>query len=259
MPAKVLQIVNGEFYAGAERVQDVLSDVMVGRNVEMIFAVLKSGKFMSNTSIDRRQIADLSRFSLFRRVLYLKKLCRDEDIDILHSHSPSGLAISLVLKATTPRLKIVHHQHSNTMICTDRHVRNCVASALEFLGYCFADRIIFVSGALREQIFTRLSYDFLFNAKADVVHNSAGSDRLPLRLNSESSYRFVCVAMFRKRKGIGYLLRALKALEDLPVHLTLVGDFEEDSYRQECEKLVGELGLEKRVTFSVLSPKFKVS
>lgn len=50
---KVPQVINGEFYSGAERVQDLLATGLARLGIEAAFACIKPGRFASQrTALD---------------------------------------------------------------------------------------------------------------------------------------------------------------------------------------------------------------
>ncbi|MCA9271105.1 MAG: hypothetical protein KDA41_21635, partial [Planctomycetales bacterium] len=88
--ARVLHIINGEHYSGAERVQDLLALRLPQFGYEVGFALIKPGKFIdSRSAVDARLhvVPMANKFDL-RVVQALVKLVRDHGYRILHAHTP---------------------------------------------------------------------------------------------------------------------------------------------------------------------------
>ncbi|MFH1172804.1 MAG: glycosyltransferase family 4 protein [Nanoarchaeota archaeon] len=79
--------------------------------------------------------------------------------------------------------------------------------------------------------------------KVDIIYNGADSEELKANRKSDGK-TIICISRLVKRKGIDYLLRALKDRKDF--HLIIIGDGEE---RQNLENLANKLGINSRTEF----------
>ena len=64
---KVLHLINGEFYSGAERVQDLLAEGLPEFGFDAWLACVKPDRFMSRCACDKSRVLDFpmrSRFDL---------------------------------------------------------------------------------------------------------------------------------------------------------------------------------------------------
>src|SRR6185503_9296600 len=111
---RVLHVINGEHYAGAERVQDLLAARLPDYGVDVGFACLKPGQFpelRQSQATPLWELAMRSRIDV-RPALRLAKIVRRERYDVLHTHSARALLIARLAAALCPA-PIVHHVHGN--------------------------------------------------------------------------------------------------------------------------------------------------
>ena len=114
---KVLHLINGEHYAGAERVQDTLAQALPALGCAVDFVCLKDGVF--GQSRHARE-ANVSVAPMRSRVdlqpgLHIARLLRDGKYDLLHTHTPrTALVGSLAVRLA--RRPMVHHIHGPTSI-----------------------------------------------------------------------------------------------------------------------------------------------
>ncbi len=90
VPRRVLHVINGEHYAGAERVQDLLAMNLSRFGFEVGFACLKPGRFAMMRQALHAPLVELgmqSRFDL-RPALRLARLVRREQYALVHTHTP---------------------------------------------------------------------------------------------------------------------------------------------------------------------------
>lgn len=122
-----------------------------------------------------------------------------------------------------------------------------VVKYLERLFLYTVDHVVVVSESTRQEM---IGLDVPAR-KISVVPD--GFDR-PLQVNNEahigSQLRLLCVGTCYYRKGIEYLLRAIKCLKEKKIVLDLVGDLTHDvPYALRMKALAKELGLEESVIF----------
>src|ERR1700676_3456785 len=88
-PIRVLHIINGEHYAGAERVQDLLAMRLTEFGFETGFACMKPGQFPALRQAARQPLYEMpmrSRWDL-RPALAIARLVRREDYALIHTHT----------------------------------------------------------------------------------------------------------------------------------------------------------------------------
>ena len=87
---RVLHVVNGEHYSGAERVQDLLAGFLPACGYDVGFACVKPGRFPQARKFQTARLYELpmsSRFD-FACGRKLAMLARDEDYALIHAHTP---------------------------------------------------------------------------------------------------------------------------------------------------------------------------
>jgi len=251
---RVLHVINGEHYAGAERVQDLLAGSLAEQGFEVGFVCLKPGRFPKVRKCREARVHEIAmrgRWDL-RSVGRLVRIVRQGDYRILHAHTPRTLLIAALASLITG-VPLVYHVHSPTSRDSTHEGRNRLNALVEWLGMRAASALIAVSGSLADHV-RGLGFS---NRKVSVVRNGvpgsscvpgAGSARRqPPRSTrmAKEEWTLGTVALFRPRKGMEVLLEALAELraQGLPVRLRAVGGFETPEYEREVKFLAEKLGL----------------
>jgi glycosyltransferase involved in cell wall biosynthesis len=247
---RVLHLINGEHFSGAERVQQLLGKRLPEQNVDPHFVCLKEGKFSEMCGLDPGKVsvqAMKSRvdFTLVRKIAQQAK---EINADLLHAHTPrSALIASFVAKVTG--LPWVFHVHSPTARDSTRALINRMNDWMERRTLRSSDHIITVSKSLRREMLKR-GYG---RQKINCIPNGV-AEQIPIdafhRINDEK-WTLGMVALIRPRKGIEVLLEAMaRVKQNAPnVKLDVVGAFETKEYEAEVMKLVRKLQLEAIVQF----------
>lgn len=252
MRHRVLHLINGEFYAGAERVQDLLA-MQLGRfGFDVEFACLKPGRFpleRQARSIELHAVPMRSNLDL-AGCRTLARMVRQRRFDLLHSHTTRSALIGNLVSRTTG-VPWVHHVHSPSRQDTEQGLRNLRNSLVDRLALGRARKLICVSESLAQ----RLETDGVDARRLARVPNGvpcgAGLARAAA-VNGGDPLVLGTVALFRPRKGMETLLDALALLRDepRPVHLLAIGPFESAEYEQEVRRRAAQLDVESRVTWT---------
>ncbi|MEM9410658.1 MAG: glycosyltransferase family 4 protein, partial [Planctomycetota bacterium] len=108
----VLHLINGEHFAGAERVQDLLAKCLPKYGYEADFVCLKIGKFAevrrSNSTLYQLNMRNSFDFSIANSV---SKIVRENDYKFLHAHTPRSLMVGATTSIMTG-LPLIYHVHS---------------------------------------------------------------------------------------------------------------------------------------------------
>lgn len=247
---KVLHIINGEYYAGAEKVQDLLALGLTELGHEISFVCFKPDKFPSlrsgqEISLHKMPMRHRFDFGCARRVA---ALVREGGFKLLHSHSPRGAMIGRVasLLAGVP---MVHHVHSPAARDTEAPLMNRVNSVVERWSAGSIQALIPVSRSLERYLVQQgFSAERIFT----VPNGVPTPGPLPERPSPQGTWHIGTVALFRPRKGIEVLLRAasllLRAGRDL--RIVAVGGFETPAYETEIKALAHNLGLDGYVIWT---------
>lgn len=247
---RVLHVINGEFYAGAERVQDLLALRLGEFGYDVEFACLKDGEFDA-----KRQARDveLHRLPMRSRVdvgpcYRLARLLRDKKVRLVHTHTARSALIG-AMAARLAGVPMVHHVHSPALRDTESGVRNARNAFVERWTLRRARRLIAVSSSLERQL---REQGFGPDVVREVPNGVPTSE--PHRRDQAPGQEFVigAVALFRPRKGIEVLLEALARLRSagVPARLHAVGPFETREYEQSVMQLARALGVESAVNWA---------
>ncbi len=247
---QVLHLINGEHYSGAERVQDLLAARLPELGYDIAFACLKPGKFA-----EMRMATDAALFETpmssagdLRVISRLGRLVRELHIDILHAHTPRTVMIGGWL-ASRHRLPLVYHVHSPTIRDSTRWLRNRINHGVERWSLRSVDHLITVSESLRTQtVQSGIDPD-----RVTVVPNGVPASASRRNRNACSTeWTLGSVALYRPRKGMEVLLRALAKLRQAgqAVRLRAVGPFETKEYGDQLLQLTERLHLKEAVDWT---------
>jgi glycosyltransferase involved in cell wall biosynthesis len=246
----VLHLINGEHYAGAERVQDLLAGSLPAFGYRAGFVAMKPGRFSTARKYRQAPLYEIAMrgrwdLSAARRIA---RLARQEGYRLLHTHTPRTAMIGR-LASVAAGLPMVHHVHSPATRDSTRSWRNRINAAVERLSLWGAPQVVAVSESLgRWMIQGGVAAD-----RVTVVHNGVPCLRPAPRCDGpREMWTLGCVALLRPRKGIEVLLEALAILrrEKLPVRLRVVGPFETPAYEAEIRGLSSRYALAEAVDWA---------
>ena len=196
---RVLHLINGEHYSGAERVQDLLGLNLPEVGYEAGFACLMPHKFPAerqckNTSVYLTPMQSKFDFGIARAI---SRIVRQDDYRLLHAHTVRAVAIGRIV-ATLTRVPLVYHVHSPASNDSTRKFANRVNAWTERLGLTGVAQMIAVSASLAKHM-QQKGYN---PNRITVVPNGVPSrpELLP-RERPETAWTIGTIALFRPRKG----------------------------------------------------------
>ena len=245
---RVLHVINGEHYSGAERVQDLLALRLPDAGVRADLMALKEGKFGEvRRSTARLTVAPMrGRFDL-RGVGRLKQLVLRHQYQVLHAHTPRT-ALLTAIAARRLGLPWIYHVHSPVSRDSERRVQNWINGLVERFCLRSASRVVVVSPSLESYMRER----GVEERRIICIPNGVPTTELQRPTVPVASPMVVgMVALFRPRKGTEVLLKALQhaTSQDQNICLRLIGGFETPEYEQQIRQLVAQYQLEDRVEF----------
>jgi phosphatidyl-myo-inositol alpha-mannosyltransferase len=241
--AKVLHLINGEHYSGAERVQDLLAARLPEFGFDVGFACIKPGCFDQMRQAKHAPLVQLpmrSRFDM-RPVAAVARLLRRGGYTLLHTHSPRAALIGRAASAMAA-VPMIHHIHSPTGNDTANRWRDRFNATAERASLWGVAAVIAVSRSLGAYARGR----GIDEQRIAVVPNGVPCrGPLPRRATPSGVWTLGAVALYRPRKGLEVLLDALVKLrsQGLPVRLRAVGTFECADYEAKIKARVEQLGL----------------
>lgn len=250
----VLHLVNGEHFAGAERVQSHLGRCLPDCGVRADFACVKPGRFAQHLRQQDGRGGGLYETPMrgrvdLRCVRQLTSIVEAGDYDVLHAHTPRTAMLAAWVANRTGR-PWVYHVHSPAARDSSRWLINGINAWVERLSIRCCSHLITVSQSLREACLHRGWNE----DRVTVVHNGVPACRPERSTFPEPGGRWTLgmVALMRPRKGLEVALDALAALNRAgrEVHLECIGPFETEPYQRRIEAQVDRLGLRDRVAFT---------
>lgn len=249
---RVLHIVNGEFYAGAERVQDLLALRLPEFGFEAGFACIKPDKFpaMRQSRTPLCLLPMRSKWDLRAARDVARLICR-EGYALVHAHTPRSLLVGR-LAAVLAGVPLVYHMHSQTTTEVNGGWTCRLNAWTERCCLFGAAAVIAVSPSAREFARRQGIPERLIRVVPNGIPTPPHStEREPPR----AEWTLGTVALFRPRKGLEVLLASLAQLRRAgrPVRLRAVGPFETAAYEQEMHRLVRRLDLQDAVDWTGFS------
>ncbi len=246
---RVLHIINGEHYSGAERVQDLLAQRLPDFGFDVGFLCLRSGLFEANRQARSAPITTVEMKSKFdnRPARRLVELVASEGYTILHAHTPRSLKVAASAAATL-RMPLVYHVHSPVGRDSKRWLANKVNTIVENYFLRRVAKMICVSSSLKKYMLSLGHAD----DRLVVVPNGVPVVGTPPIEKPTSEFVLGMVALFRPRKGTEVLLEALAILRKRNecVRLLAVGPFETKEYEQQILSLAAQLGVADQIEWT---------
>ncbi|MCA9126280.1 MAG: glycosyltransferase family 4 protein [Planctomycetales bacterium] len=247
---KVLHVINGEHFSGAERVQQLLGKRLDQYGFETSFACIKPGRFREHCELRESQLNDFPMAGRldFSIVSQIARKVVAEEFDLLHAHTPRSSLITAMVAHRTKR-PWLYHVHSPTSRDSTRGVVNRINQWIESYSVRSADRILTVSKSLRREMLKR----GVQRRRLSVVPNGVPAiEPIDCAARKHSQrWRVGMLALMRPRKGVEIALQAMRLLRDkhIPISLDLIGGFETKEYEDQILWLIESMGLSDSVTW----------
>ena len=247
----VLHLVNGEHFAGAERVQSHLGRCLPALGVRADFACLKPGRFAEAVDAAGGEWGSAFRFPMRHRfdltvLPSLIRKVRTGDYQCLHAHTPRTAMLASMVSFRTG-VPWVYHVHSPAARDSSKQFSNWFNAKVENWSLKNCSHLITVSDSLRRELVRGGEPE----DRVSVVRNGVPGVRY-----SRTSYpqigghwTFGMVALMRPRKGLEVALDAIAILrrEGYDVTLRCIGPYESDDYRRRIELQIDALGIRESI------------
>lgn len=245
---RVLHVINGEDYAGAERVQDNLALRLPALGFDIGFACLKPWRFAEMRQATSAPLYELPMRSKFdwSPAKRLARLVCDEGYSIVHSHTPRTALVGRAAAAIA-HVPLVHHIHCQTAVeVGGRRWQDKLNLLLERIATYRAAKIIAVSPSLRRYLLRR-GYS---QREVRLVTNG-----VPTRGETPAprpARTLGIIALYRPRKGLETLIEALATVRraGFDVRLRAVGRFQSAAYEREIHQLADSLGVASAIDWT---------
>lgn len=241
---RVLHLVNGEHFSGAERVQSHLGRCLPELSVRADFACVKPGKF---ADLVREQggkwgqcfDAKMKNRIDLRAAWKVRHLVRQTGYHLMHAHTPRTAMVASIASRLTG-VPWIYHVHSPAARDSPNVLTNYVNAGVEKLSLRGCSHLITVSESLRLDCIRRGSKE----EDVSVVHNG-----VPAICPSRSSTPVIggrwvigMVALMRPRKGLEVVLEAIAKLRERhDVVLRIIGPFESKEYETAIDDQIARL------------------
>ena len=152
----VLHVINGEHYAGAERVQDLLAKHLPAYGFRVGLACVKLDLFDELRESRDAPLYDVrmrTKFDLWAAAK-IARIVRTEDYRLIHGHTVRTALIGGIAAAMAG-VPMVYHVHSPTGHNTTHRLADWINGHIERLSLRRASRVIAVSQALAEHMARR--------------------------------------------------------------------------------------------------------
>jgi len=173
----------------------------------------------------------------FSIVRHIRKVIRDEKIDIVHAHCYWSNIYSRI--ATPSRVKLINHYHFATYDTMKYENKLKVRLLLDKLTYSTHINIIAVS-AYVESILHR---ECGFHENIETIRNFIGDNFYKSNAKQKAIWtkgeplKLIAIGSLKKEKNYELLIDAFKVLKDFPVSIDVYGGGERlDWFKKETEK-----------------------
>lgn len=239
---RIMHVINGEFFSGAERVQDVLAMRLPDYGYEIGFCCIKPGKFSAcrNSTVPIFDTFMKSKFDL-TPAWEIARIVKRDHYSLLHTHTPRAVLVGRIASWLSG-VPLVHHVHSPTTRDTESVWRNRMNSLIEQLSLVGVAQLIPVSKSLEFYLKKQGWPEKRISMVANGVVTPAS---LPVRDAPGPEWVIGSVALFRPRKGTEVLIQALASLHQAgrSVRLRAVGPFETMEYEKTIKEMADRLGV----------------
>lgn len=236
---KILNVISGEHYAGAERVQEyLLNSLETDERFESAVVVYKKGVFLDRASLDgSTKIIEFVNEGLLRCI---KKIITYSP-DVIHSHSPITLLLGKIFTFFMKvRPVFVYHVHSPVLEDTEHYLKNKIKYWLERLFLDFdRDYLLCVSTSVKDK-----SPHFIKAKNLKVINNGVPVFSGERKFKEDDVFRISFAGLIRRRKGIEVLIRAVSKLPNelnSRLMVDVYGVFETAEYEAEVFRLLTSL------------------
>ena len=240
---RVMHVINGEHFSGAERVQQHLGKLLDQFGFDPIFACVKPDKFAHCAGLREYQVCDLpmkSRFDL-RVVDQLLDLAQETQSELLHAHTPRTAMVAAMASARSG-LPWIYHVHSPTSRDSTRGLINRINTMIERYSIKRCDLLLTVSKSLRREM---LSAGVKRQRLAVVPNGVPAIEPIAPELRvGQATWTLGMIALMRPRKGVEVALEAMQTVKSRfqsKIRLKMIGGFETEEYEQEMKSLAKKL------------------
>ncbi|TWU47590.1 D-inositol 3-phosphate glycosyltransferase [Rubripirellula tenax] len=248
---KVLHVVNGEHFSGAERVQSHLGRCLPKFGIGAGFACVKPGKFAAMLKEpgsdwgDGHDASMTNRFDL-RAAARVRELVIAHGYELLHAHTPRTAMITSIAARMTG-LPWIYHVHSPASRDSSNAMANRVNAWIERQALRSCSHLITVSESLRMDCIRK----GVAEEKVTVVHNGVPAVRPPRTVFPTVGGRWTIgmIALMRPRKGLEVAIDALAKLKERghDVTLRVIGPFETTVYEAGIQSQIDALEIQDRI------------
>lgn len=267
LPIKVLHIIQGKHFGGAEQVVLTLARCLNSERVTSSVCCFERGLLsekLSHYRIPNYLIQMKSRRNILIPLLRMIKLARRIEIDIIHTHSVRSNLIGRMAALFSGK-RCITHLHSPVLRDFADFRRGKINEIIDSFTRPIAFRYIAVSHSLRKEMIKKgMQPDKIYT-----VHNAVDFKSLKTSITgnhkklaireefsiSQDAIILVLVALLRPRKGVEVIIKAMKSiLQNFSnVFLLIVGndDISEDpEYGKKLRELTFECGIQSNVIFT---------
>ena len=258
VPLRVLHVVSGDLWAGAEvQLFNLLKQLRSRPDVEPQVVLMNDGQLASQLRQQQVPVTvlDESRLNALQLAAGLRKVMRDFRPEVVHTHRQKENVLGSLMNSLTTRSACVRTSHGAAEHRPRglRHLHKRLFFALdEFCGRYLQQRVIAVSAALGDELiatFGRTRVVVIENG-IDVQLLETGTEISELRQLAPDATHVGIVGRLEKVKRVDLFLRMAGLLvsggTSRAWHFHVVGD---GSLRKSLQELTSSLGLDQLVSF----------
>jgi glycosyltransferase involved in cell wall biosynthesis len=254
-PIPILHLINGEFFAGAERVQVIIGKNLSRDKYSLSYVALLNGLFIEQalkmdldlTVIPMKNKLDIS------VVPKIIKFVRQRNIRLIHTHTVRTNLIGRIVGRWL-NLPVITHIHSPNWRESTNRISNIINDWLDMQMAGYTNHFIAVNTALQNHYLRR----GIPQEKISTIYNAIEIESymdFPIKdISGRDNFVFGFIALFRPRKGTEVFLHAIKRFYSLngfrdQVKFLMIGGFESGPYEQKIRDLASTLQIADKIEF----------
>ena len=253
----VLYLLNHAGKAGTERYVQTLIEKLNHTKINAFFAYNEDGllrETLEAQNITTFRINMKNPFDL-TAAIKLSRICKENSIDIIHTHYLRENYIALLSRLFNPKVKVVYTNHFILENSGAVRFFNGIMTKLQFriIAVCNKGKEMLVKNGNNGAIIK-----VIFNAVDPESWKKIESSTLRHELNlKDDTFIILCAARFAHDKGHSYLvetMEVLKRITSIPFKCVLAGD---GPLLDQTKNQVKDLGLESDIIFIGFRPDIK--
>ncbi len=242
---KVLYLINHAGKAGTEKYVYNLVRAYNGRRCDCFFAYNEEGQLsqqMRELNIKSFKIEMKNPFDL-KAAKELAKICRQNDIDIIHTQYPRENYIAILSRMFYKKVKVIYtcHLTLKTNFCWKITNKLLIPHEEKIISVCNNGKELLVSNGVSPK-----KIDVIFNGVFPKEREKNDDIRKELNIDDDT-FVITTLARYHIAKGLDYFVKSIKELDKIIKRRYVVLIAGEGELFDEIKELIADLGMKDKI------------